>query len=450
MAEVFRAAGYRTGIFGKWHLGDNYPMRPMDQGFEQAVTHRGGGMAHWFDRPGSHYFDPILEHNGKSQRYKGYCNDIFFQEAGRFISEHRDEPFFCYLATNLPHDPLIAPYELWLPIHERGVNEENAVIYGMMKNIDDNLQRLLKQIDEQGLTNDTIILFSSDNGPAMQLSEHVLRYNAGLRGEKKQTYEGGIRVPLFIRWPGRLPAGRDIDRIASMIDVLPTLTDACGIARPENVTLDGKSVWPLLTGSMQPSQWPDRTLFFQWQSADVPERWRNCAARTQQWKLVDGKELYDVTADPAEAHDVAAANPAIVSDLRRQYESCFNDVCATRGFDPPRIQLGTDHENPTTLNRRDWRLEKVAGKELMGHWEVDVTRAGNYSVTVQLKDTQHAPGEVHFQLGDLHEKVPLTSDQLRVGFKPLALPAGPASLKIWFAAPQREPAGVAEVEIRRL
>src|SRR5438067_3440207 len=184
MAQVFRAAGYRTGIFGKWHLGDNYPMRTIDKGFEEAVNTRGGGMAHWFDRPGSSYFDPVLEHNGHSEKYHGYCNDIWFHEASRFISNHRNEPFFCYLATNLPHDPLIAPLDLWLPFHARGINEENAIIYGMMKNIDDNLKRLLKQLDDEGLADNTIIVVSSDNGPAMHLSEHVDRYNAGLRGEK--------------------------------------------------------------------------------------------------------------------------------------------------------------------------------------------------------------------------------------------------------------------------
>lgn len=459
MAEVFRAAGYRTGIFGKWHLGDNYPMRAIDQGFEESVQHRGGGMAHWFDRPGSSYFDPILDHNGKPRQYRGYCNDIWFEEAGRFIKSHRNEPFFCYLATNLPHDPLMVPNDLWLPFHERGINEENAIIYGMMKNVDDNLRRLLKQLDDQGLADNTIIVFSSDNGPAMTLSEHQPRYNAALRGEKKQVYEGGIRVPLFIRWPGKIPAGRDIDRIGSMIDMLPTLTEACGIPGPADVKLDGKSLWPLLSGGASVDQWPDRMLFIQHNiGLEKPEPNRNAAVRTQRWKLVlnpfpskdsDITELYDEEADPNETRDVAADHPQVVNDLRQRYETWFDDVCSTRGFDAPRIQLGTPHENPAVINRRSWRPEKTSGKEPIGHWEVQVMRDGRYDITVQLKDTQRAPAEVHIQLGGVHLVKRLDRDAVRVAFDPVALPAGPATLKAWYAASDREPAGVVQVEIAR-
>jgi arylsulfatase A-like enzyme len=465
IAETFRAAGYRTGIFGKWHLGSNYPMRPIDQGFEEAVSIRGGGMAHWFDYPGNSYFDPVLEHNGKPKRYAGYCNDIFFQEAGRFIKQHRNEPFFCYLATNLPHDPLICPEHLWLPFHERGINEENAIIYGMMKNVDDNLKKLLKQLDDDGQARDTIILFSSDNGPAMTMSEHVARYNAGMRGEKKQVYEGGTRVPCFVRWPARVAAGRDIDRIASPIDIMPTLSEACGVPAPANVKLDGKSLWPLLSGAVPPEQWPDRTLYVQYTGGSLPAPFRNTAARNQRWKLVNGKELYDEQADPQEKNDVAAANPQVVNDLRSQYEAWFESVRTTRGpqtFEPPRIQIGTPHENPSILNRRDWELESRSGdelkimrpgrEELMGHWRVQIVNGGTYKVTAQLKDTQAGPAEVHFQIGDIHLTQRLAPDgrpgswappnrgwppRLTIAFPEVAIPAQQGNLKVWYAAPER-------------
>jgi arylsulfatase A-like enzyme len=455
LAEVFRAAGYRTGIFGKWHLGSNYPMRPIDQGFEEEVVIRGGGLGNWFERPGSSYFDPILQHNGRDKLYRGYCNDIWFNEAGRFIREHRKEPFFCYLATNLPHDPLIAPLNLWLPIHERGVNEENAIVYAMMKNIDDNLAKLLKQLDDEGLTRDTIIVFTSDNGPAMQLSEHQLRYNAGLRGEKKQVYEGGIRVPFFVRWPGHIAARRDIDRVASPIDVLPTLSEACGVPLPTNVKLDGKSLWPLLSGAVAPEQWPDRTLFFQWSRDDTPVRYRNAAVRTQRWKLVDGKELYDEQADLAEAHDVAAAHPQVVSDLRQRYEAWFDDACSA-GFAYPRVQIGTRHENPVNLNPRNWELEGKNGRGPIGHWVVQVVNGGTYRVSVVLRDTQHAPGEVHLQIGetDLTRDVsagtsftpaPSWPPLMRVEFPPVFIAAQANNLKVWYTGPDGQHQGVAEV-----
>lgn len=458
MAELFRDAGYRTGIFGKWHLGDNYPTRPIDQGFEEAVRHNGGGMAHWFDRPGSSYFDPVLVHNGKDRRYRGYCNEIFFDEAIDFITVHGDQPFFCYVATNLPHDPLIVPLEMWLPIHERGVNEENAIIYAMMKSIDDGMARLLEQLEHLGLAENTIVIFSSDNGPAMTDSEHQPRYNANLRGEKKDVYEGGIRVPMLVRWTGKTAPGRDIDRIGSMIDVLPTLVEACGIeGPPADVKIDGKSLWPLLSTEAAPAQWPDRTLFFQWHNAPEPEPYRNCAVRTQRWKLVDGKELYDLEADPAEANDIAAAHPQVVSDLRAQYEAWYADVSSTRGFDPPRIRLGTPHENPTVLNRRDWYLDQVPerGQEPLGVWKVDVVNGGEYRVSITLRQRQHAPGEVHLQLGDVHLVQPFKTTPKAIGdvlveLPRASLPQGPGDLKAWYVAPGKSPAGVALVTLERM
>ena len=469
MPEMFRAAGYRTGIFGKWHLGDNYPMRSIDQGFEEAVTHRGGGMAHFFDRPGSSYFDPMLDHNGRPEQYKGYCDDIFFSEATRFVERHRDEPFFCYVSTPLVHDPLMTPAERWLPIHERGVNEENAIIYGMMKNVDENIRRLMARLEALGLAENTIVIFTSDNGPAMTLSEHQPRYNANLRGEKKQVYEGGIRVPFFVRWPGRMAPGRDIDRIAAVTDVLPTLAEACGIPQPKGVHLDGKSLLPLLSNSASSSPWPDRTLFIQCypgiQREVRPELYYNCAVRTQRWKLVNGKELYDLEANPAEAHDVAGRNAGVVTDLRKQYEAWFADVTATRGFAAPAIVLGTDHENPAVLNQRDWRLDhdlpttRPAGHaarlaalrpKLMGNWTVEVARAGRYRITCHLHDGQRAPGELHLEFGAVHAVKQIGADLPRVTFDPVTLETGAGKLRAWYAAPGGPREGVLEIEVERL
>src|SRR5439155_23734955 len=169
-----------------------------------------------------------------------------------------------------------------------------------------------------------------------------------------------------------LAPGRELDRIGSMIDMMPTLTEACGVPGPANVKLDGKSLWPLLSGSAAPEQWPDRTLFFQWAGGHTPEPFKCAAARTQRWKLVDGKELYDEQADPLETQDLATAHPEIVKDLRDRYTAWFADVSSTRGFDLPPIQIGTPHENPSILNRRDWTIESQVGKELMGHWIVKI------------------------------------------------------------------------------
>jgi hypothetical protein len=280
---------------------------------------------------------------------------------------------------------------------------------------------------------------------------------------------------MFVRWPGKVAAGRDIDRIGSMIDIMPTLAEACNVPTPAGVKLDGQSLWPLLSGQLSPEQWPDRTLYFQYCAGTLPQRFKNAAARSQRWKLVDAKELYDLQSDPAEAHDVAAANPQVVADLRRQYDSWFDDVCSTRGFDFPRILIGTPHENPTVLNRREWELEndttpgqkilRPGRPEVMGHWVVNVVNGGDYKVTVMLKDTQKAPGEVHFQIGDIHLIKQLTGSsrdgtwmtpspgwppRLVVEFPKVRIPAQEGHVKVWYAAPDHPAAGVANVYVRFL
>ncbi len=379
LAEMLGAAGYRTGIFGKWHLGDDYPLRPQDQGFREVLVHRGGGIAQPSDPPepgGSSYDDPILQHNGRQEKARGYCSDVFTDAAIRFIEADRDRPFFAYLAFNAPHTPLQVPDRhrgrfrdadlsasslprVGRPVEGEVDPEATARVYDMVANIDDNVGRLLGKLDELGLAEETIVIFLTDNGPQQP------RYNAGLRGRKGTVYEGGIRVPFFIRWPGRIPAGRRLDLVAAHIDVAPTLLDACGVARPEGGSFDGRSLIGPLRGDRDAS--PDRTLFFQWHRGDVPELGRAFAARDASWKLVqpqggDGPsakpphfELYSIEDDPYERRDVAGQNPEVVRRLRSEYEAWFRDVGSTRGFDPPRIVLGTAHQNPTILTRQDWR-----------------------------------------------------------------------------------------------
>ena len=450
LAEAFGAGGYKTGIFGKWHLGDNYPMRAIDQGFGEALVHRGGGIGHFSDGPHNTYSDPILQLNGAPKQYHGYCTDIFTGAAIEFIEKNRNEPFLAYLASNIPHDPLQIPDRYVKPFRDNGLSDENARVYGMLKNLDNNVARLLARLDELKLTEKTIVIFMSDNGPAMELSDHELRYNAGLRGEKKQVYEGGIRVPCFIRWPNRFEAGRDIDRIASLMDIKPTLMHACGLPANPDIKMDGVSLMPLLTGALAATDWSDRAIHFQWHRGNAPEPFRNAATRTQDYKLVDGKELYDVTADPAEADDIAARNPDVVARLRSEYETWFKEVCAERGFGPPRIHLGSDHENPTVINPTDWRNDHSEDSTDNGYWLVHVERATKYNISLQFEKVPEPPATVHFKLNDVHLRTAFQPDADWFHFEAVDLPQGDARIEAWVAAEGGNPFGAQKVKIERL
>jgi arylsulfatase A-like enzyme len=378
IAEVLRSAGYKTGIFGKWHLGDHYPLRPGEQGFEEVLVHEGGGIGQPSDPPeGNSYFNPKLMHNGKLEQRDGYCTDVFFNAAMEFISENKERPFFTYLATNAPHEPLQVADSYVTPFREKGLDETTAKVYGMLANLDENAGRLLAHLKKEGLEQNTILIFMSDNGPT------PARFNCGLRGIKTTVYEGGLRVPFFVRWPAAVRAGLKIDRLAAHIDVFPTLLEACGLKRPATppvtAKVDGVSLYPLLTRRSAAS-WPNRTVYFQWHRGDRGELYKNCAARQQRFKLVNGKELYDLQDDPSEAHDIAAAQPERVAQMRAGYEAWFKDVAGTRNFEPPRIYLGTRFENPVLLTRQDWRGPLASWAEGgLGYWEVDVRESGGGS-----------------------------------------------------------------------
>jgi hypothetical protein len=326
---------------------------------------KGGGLAQPSDFPESKgYFDPVLLRNGRPERFKGYCTDIFVDETLRFLEENKDRPFFVYLPTNAPHSPLQVPEKDLEPYKDSGLDDTTARIYAMVSNADANIGRVLSKLKELGLEDNTLLIFLTDNGPQQK------RFNAGMRGLKGTVYEGGTRVPFFVRWPGVVKPGTSVDRLAGHIDVLPTLLEACGASAPTNDRLDGRSLVPLLRNPK--AQWADRTMFFQWHRGDAPELYRACAARNQRWKMVNGKELYDLQNDPAEAKDLAAERPEVLAKLRGEYEAWFRDVTA-KGFEPTRISIGTSHENPVMLTRQDWRGPRAGWDEnSLGYWEVQV------------------------------------------------------------------------------
>lgn len=465
LAQMLGAAGYRTGIFGKWHLGDNYPMRPQDKGFQETLVLKGGGIGQPSDPPGgSSYFDPVLQHNGNQVKTKGYCSDVFTDAACRFIETNREKPFFVYLPFNAPHAPLQVPdsdYQEYkkmnlalsefpktgFPVQGKYDIDQTAKIYGMITNLDRNVGRLLAKLEELRLADNTIVIFLTDNGPQQA------RYVAGLHGRKGTVYDGGIRVPFFIRWPKVIPAGRKLDAVAAHIDIVPTLLEACRVEKPAPVQLDGTSLLPLLKGER--SDLADRTLFFQWHRGDRPERYRACAVRPRHWKLVqpigmgaspfDAKprfELYDMKTDPYERHDVAAQHPHIVERLKNDYTRWFQDVSA-HGYPPARIHLGTPHENPTVLTRQDWRGDRAGWEaKSVGHWEVRVAGGGQYEITLQFpaapdaKATSSVGRKVHLSLNNvaLDREVGEGAQECRFG--PVRLEAGSGRLEAWVGAGQ--------------
>jgi len=343
-----RRAGYATGIFGKWHLGDEDAYQPGSRGFDRVFIHGGGGIGQSYpgscgDAPGNTYFDPVIRSDGTFVKTKGYCTDVFFDAALAWIDGRRKtgEPFFCVLTPNAPHDPLDCPTGSdtpWLaPLEAAGIADPKvrgrvAKFYGMIANIDANMGRLLGRLDEWGLAENTLVVFTTDNGTATGAPV----FNAGMRGQKGTVYRGGTRVPVFWRWQGTLPAGMDVPELTAHVDVLPTLCDVAGIALPQAVEekVEGRSFLPLLQGAR--AAWPDRPLVThvgRWDRGQAAQSaYRNCRIREGRWSLVntrnrpDGWELYDIASDPAEQHDRAAAQPEIVKRLAATYDAWWRSV----------------------------------------------------------------------------------------------------------------------------
>ena len=471
---ILAANGYRTGIFGKWHLGDNYPLRPNDRGFEVSLTLKGGGLGQPSDLPGGgSYFDPRLLQNGKVIPTTGYITDTLTTAAIEFVAESarkKDRPFFAYVAFNCPHTPLevpekdLKPYremnlalgefsKKGFPIEGKYSQDDTAKVYAMVSNIDANVGRLFKALDDAKIADDTIVIFMTDNGPQQP------RYNAGFRGRKTSVYEGGVRVPFFARWPGKFPAGQGSDVVAAHIDILPTLLDACGVPLPKGPKIDGISVLPLLKGERFVP--PMRNVYLQWHRGDVPEMGRACMARGPRFKLVQplgiaelkppknaAYELYDILDDPYEQKNLAAEKPEIVKGMRDDYEAWFADVKKDREFQPPRIHLGSDRENPSLLTRQDWRGPKTGPPTKEGYWEVFTERPGKYRVKVTV-DPAPRDRKAHLQIAGTTREIALGETASTAIFDDLDWKKGEGRLEAW-VIDGKDRVGVKYLEVERL
>ena len=328
LAQVLKRAGYKTAIFGKWHLGDEEAYQPQNRGFDEAFIHGAGGIGQAYrcscgDAPGNKYFDPWIRHNGTFVKTSGYCTDVFFGKAAEWIGANRDRPFFAYITTNAPHSPFVVAEKYKQPYLKAGLKDAEASYYGMIANIDENVGKLTAKLDGWGLARDTLLIFMTDNG-------HSVRnlYNAGMRGAKGSVYEGGVRVPFFVRWPAKLEAGVDVGALTAHVDILPTLAELCGGKCPEGVKLDGRSMVPVLLDPK--ADWPDRYLVHhvgRWGRGQAAKaKYGNFAVRNTRFKLVRNRELYDMPADPGEETNVIDKHPQAVAELRKVYEQWWAEV----------------------------------------------------------------------------------------------------------------------------
>ncbi len=415
MAQIFKDNGYATAIFGKWHLGDNYPFRPEDKGFEECLVAHGGGVGQTMDYWDNDYFDDHYNHNGVWTKIKGYCNDVWFSGAKKFISENQNKkPFFCYLATNVAHSPYFVDDSYSAPY--KGV--ENVVhpeFYGMITNLDEHIGDLTQYLESIGLMDNTIIIFATDNGTAQGakvdsvLDGFVTKgQNAGMRGIKASMYEGGHRVPLFIHWKdGGITTGKDIGELTAHYDILPTLIEMCGLDVAPELTekMDGTSLVSLMNGDT--SEFKNRLVVVDSQRNEEPVKWFRTSAMLGDWRLVDGKELYDLSKDPEQRTNVAAENPEKFQEISKAYDQWW-EANSPNFIEQPYFIIGNQAQNPTTLYCHDWHTEATSpwqqhhiriGYKDNGYWLVKVEEDGEYEIKLR-----RWPAESGLAL---HDKAPI-------------------------------------------
>jgi arylsulfatase A-like enzyme len=482
MADFFARTGYRTAMFGKWHLGDNYPFRPQDRGFRESI---------WF--PSSHinavpdfwdndYFDDTYIHNGRREAFSGYCTDIFFNEAMRWIesSAEKTKPFFVYLPLNAAHWPHFVPPGYREPVAEAlqkalpGLPElspqqqtELVSFLAMIVNIDDNVGRLEEFLGGTGLRDNTIVIFLTDNGSTMG----PRYFNAGMRGGKVTLWEGGHRVPCFVRWPaGKLLAGTDVSELTHVQDLLPTLIELCGLQTPDATRFDGTSLAGLLRGEQ--ASLPDRMLVVNYSrmpfqetrptpvNAATPRR-EGAAVLWKRWRLLEDRELYDLNSDVHQDRNVIDQFPEVAARMRACLDAWWDGVKDGVNV-PQRIVIGSEHENPLLLTACEWfdvfvdQQRQIRRADLKnGIWHLDVALAGEYEFELRrwpreadlpliapipetrVTDGVYEPGKAlpirsaRIRIADRDPSVETSPDDKEATFR-VSLKKGPTTLETWF------------------
>ncbi len=473
IAQIFRTAGYRTGIFGKWHLGDSFPYAPRFRGFDKAIIHGAGGVGQTPDFWGNDYFDDTYNDNGTWRRFQGYCTDVWFREALGFIRESRDQPFFLYLPTNAAHQTRPHVEERYRALYDAADAPEAAKIFwGMISNLDDNLGVMIERLEHWGLMENTVFIFMGDNGSTMspehwpeeQRSAWSARYNAGMKGSKASHYDGGHRVFCYIHHPAAgIGGGREVKQITAHIDIMPTLLELCGIPVPDGVSLDGKSLVPLLKNDG--TVWPERTLIVQNQRVVHPIKWKDTSVMTDQWRLIGDKELYDISTDPGQQRNVISAHPEIATRLSGEYERWWQDF-STRFHETTSLYIGSAEENPVELDAHDWMADDdgmvppwnqpmIVERPLQnGPWQVRVARAGTYAFTLRERPEAAAfpltATRARLKIGDKVDETRAVEPGSTAVRIVVDLPAADLEIQSWLIEPGGESRGAYFVTAERL
>tara|TARA_R110002072_G_scaffold303069_1_gene492546 strand:+ start:16309 stop:18195 length:1887 start_codon:yes stop_codon:yes gene_type:complete len=458
IANLFQDAGYRTGIFGKWHLGDNYPFRPEDRGFDETLWFPSSHINSVPDYWDNDYFDDTYIRNGERKKYHGYCTDVFFDEAATWIAKEDDRPFFTYIALNAAHWPWFVPDKFREPIRQ-AIQENPEVVEKLNKlkqgdlvsflamgaNIDENVGKLDQRLKESGIFDNTIVVFLTDNGSTMGQDY----FNAGMRGKKTQLWEGGHRVPCFIRWPaGALGKPRDVAELSHVQDLMPTLADLASVAGVPD-QLDGQSLAPILRGEKESledrmlvinySRMPGAKVRYTTKSPAIPRR-NGAAVLWKRWRLLEDRMLFDIEKDPHQDHNVAADHPEVVAKMRahlyKWWDGVKDDVRK-----PQRVIIGSDAENPMMLTACEWldvfvdQQRQVRDAALKnGTWHLQVAKSGTYRIELRrwpresgLKLTDSLP-ETRVTDGVFlpGKSLPIRSASLRVGDKEWKLKPQPS------------------------
>ncbi|MFC5050321.1 arylsulfatase [Rubritalea spongiae] len=396
IADHFQAADYSTGMFGKWHLGDHYPFRPQDRGFDEVFCLQGGATGVTADYWDNDLYDDYLMHNGKITKTEGYITDVIFDAAEAYIKQQvkAEKPFFAYIATNAPHKPWVCPPEYSEPYAHLGKNE--AAFNGMVTNIDDNMGALRKTLDELGVSGNTIFIFTTDNGTV-----NPGKFNANMRGKKGSAYEGGHRTPFMLHWPaGGFSEHKKVTELTHVVDVLPTLLELCAVKAQPAKPFDGHSLVELFKDGKGKSQvWQSRVVISDSQRLQFPKKWKDSSVMKGKWRLIRGKELYHVGDDPSQEKDVSKKYPEITEELRQWYEKWWAKL--EPSYDRiSEIRLGGEHGSDITLTCLQWMdtpppwnqgfirkgpkiPKKDNAKVFGGYLAVKVLEKGKYQLSVR-------------------------------------------------------------------
>ncbi len=488
MADIFSENGYETAMFGKWHLGDNYPFRPQDRGFKESFIHKGGVIGETPDYWGNNYYDDTYFRNDIPEKAKGYCTDVWFENTKKFIGETsaNGKPFFVYLPLNAPHGPYHVPEKYSKPYkNNKNIPENMANFYGMIASVDENIASLRSYLKDNNLSENTIFIYMSDNGTSGGIRQKVIQkgnhytlknqygYNAGMRGKKGMAYEGGHRTISMLHWPaGKLAAKKEVNNLTAHIDLLPTLMDLAELKGKRD--FDGKSIKKLLYSKKtkhilnRSLVVHDQTVFGKELTTDLPEKYKEFAVMYGKWRLV-GKELYNLDKDPSQTHNVAINFPFVTHQMQRIYENWWKDI--SKDFKTyNRTIIGSEAQKEVKLDAQFWHGNKAAYNQqhvrsalkANGFWDLQVAHKGNYQIVLrrwpkevdksidsQVEASQMIAGkhDLHFRLNQLESKriipvkakikigkfekeVPVQKGQKEVTFN-IKLKKGPVNLKTW-------------------